>query len=603
MREDRTVERIKVIKFNDNGEYYFTVKDIIVGDKDKKVYVGTFSSRPSDSYNANESAPGKCRLDVEYCLKRALIEFPLKMYDRPQHRHFWDFVEFAGDNIREILAMSNGAKRMNKDVTEGTLDLLNNISDKGVCQYECAVIEPYYHSFDVSYFPSVTDKIDCMLQIIAGLKQLMESEVIRNAKITAHRDLKFRNIMLQKNADGKYTVRLIDFPSIKTEEEDKGFDPSRTTDGAFSVNNTTPEEYIEKYKVSGKNDVFVLGCMLAEIFGIWDCDGDRNPLSVMYDKAGLDIRKTEACTEFYNEVEKVYSQKELKDFQWLENFLESKYGVLAHWKKAGNVHKEIKNLFDRATRINPDDRISLEDFESILKNIKSCVDSSSKAETRKHIKKIFLVDLKNLDAHRDAYIAEMQKVMNEGWTRFEPVLVTYDWCDGDKNLQPSAGFLDVVSEDPILFGVDLENFVRRFSASAVIGNRKSSLKGCLYEVIQQMNEFRGEYSSEIHIFTPEAPAEGNMCQFQDTVPTRFGNFEIVTRSARDIVADLVGARVVVHTFEGVSEGWYEIKHISTEVNNPQGSSPENKITDPPASKADDNEIKINIPESSFVFTD
>ena len=540
--ENKTIENSTIIKFDYEGTFSFTVTKVLNEERAKKVYIGKFES------NRNDFAPKNCVCDKLYCMKKAKIAFPIDDFNRPQKRHFWDFFSFNGDNIREIIAMNNGAINFNNDIQSGQIDILNN--NNGVLSnvYDCITIEPYYQDFNAKDFPSALEKIDCMKQIVAGLKQLMSSELFSSAHITAHRDLKFRNVMVDKKENGEKILRLIDFPSIKTEVDNGSkitFD--QTSEGAFSYSNTTPEDVIEEYPVTEKNDVFALGCMLLEIFGVCSFEKIENPLYILFKKSNLDIEDKEACAKFYMELQNKYPFEGIKEKNWLESFLEN-HNIYINWDNIDSCKKEIKELFRAATAINPINRVSLNQFEEGLNKIEMTLSRAPQSKPKGMRKEIFLIDTKDLVSHRFVYISRIQEIMKGKWWDIEPVIIGFDWVDNNTVLQP-IGTLVSLSDESICYSTELSSAVAKLNSTSA--SYKSCLKGCLFEVIKYMEGTN--CTSNIHIFTSVPPTEDNMCPFQYADEDDFN--EIKSFTAREIVGEELN--VIVYTYQGRTEAWYK----------------------------------------------
>ena len=552
--ENKTMENVKVIEFEHCGTFNFTVFEELNKNRDKKIYIGKFES------NRNEGAPENCECDKLYCMKKAKIVFPNDDFKHPQERHYWDFFSFEGENIREILAMNTGAIQFNQDIQSGKLDVFNN-NNGAEAIYDCITIEPCYENFNLNDFSSVSEKIDCMKQIVAGLKQLMGSELFVNAHVTAHRDLKIRNVMVEKKENGEKVLRLIDFPSIKTEFDNASeVDPNRTVEGAFSYSNTTPEDVLEEYQVTEKNDVFVLGCILLELFGVYSYETIRNPLHIMFKMSNLDIRKKDECANFYKKMQSDYSFEDATKVNWLENFLVEN-NVYPNWDNIDACKNQIRALFRASTAINPDDRISLDEFEKELNVIKSSLPANSQSKPQGLKKTLFLIDVKDFKLHKDVYISKMTEFMKGKWLDIEPVIVGYGWADGNPVLQPTEELV-AITEDPIRYSTDMISVIEKLPASK--GSDKSRLKGCLYEAIKYMKGTN--CTSDIHIFTPIPPTENNMCAFQRAEKTELYSTEIRSLTAREIISEYEGLEVFVYTYRGAIDSWYKPEFFADSYN-------------------------------------
>lgn len=558
---DKTVEvtRKKDIKFDGMGQYIFTIDKELVSDKDKSVYIGHFDAEK------NESAPGVCVTNKGYCLKTATIQFPMVNFEHPQQRHFWDFVLFdypdkvERPNIREVLVFNTGTKKLNRDISIGKLNIFNNNNGQKSEKYECMIIEPFYDKFKISNFESPLEKLDCIRQIINGIRQLMSAGIFSKASIVSHRDLKFQNVMVETAPDGKRNIKLIDFPSVKTNYPDADeTDPNKTIEGPFSYNNTTPEDVLDCYEVTEKNDVFVLGCMLMEIFEAVKSADKSNPLHILFTKKGIDLaNKLEECAALYKQAAEQYPHN-ASDKSWLEELLVSQ-DIYICWDNFRYCTEEFRQLFRDAVAIDPADRITLDEFDKRLEAIENCIKENPEA-CRNTTGILFIIDMKDINSNKGKYFEKIKGIMSDKWEDFEPVLVGYDWIDPLYRLQPSSGTIRLRDNNRIKTEDELLSAINSFSEADNEAVSKSSLKGCLYEALEYMQG--KNFCSDVHIFTPVAPSEGNMCEFMLAKDTAAGATEIKTITAEDIIHKHPRFKFLVYTCSGKAENWYNCEFIS-----------------------------------------
>ena len=559
------------ISYTRNGkEYIFTTQNELTSENAyKHIYLGYFSPEK------NTSLPDGLEFNKEYCLKKAIVTIPLRNSEIPQARHFWDFFPFAGKNLREILSISDDAIRLADLINNGLNPLENN---KTIDYFRCAVIEPRYEPFRLSDFPTPLEKIDCMLQIIFGLKQLTENRVLRKLKIVAHRDLKFSNVVVEKMTDGSRRIRIIDFPSIKAipcndTAEGEAKDVNRTQLGAFSRSNTAPEDVLRKYEISKKTDVFALGTMLAEIFQVWDYNGITNPLTLLFTLHNIDTSDAQECGKFFETFDRVYPHQTINHKNWLEMAL-SGHNKDASWN---NCCPGIRTLFRAATVINPDKRITLDSFERGLKKIYSNLIRSKQEVfvTQPEHKDIsttyLLVDKSNLNSYIDIYINETNKIhQNMPNTYFD--VIGYD-CR-----HASAGS---ASPDPVSFESsptpmqEAQRKLRSLNAVSKESMYFSELKRALYDLCCFLENKTNleSFSGDIHILAPEFPDEENTCSFVVPADPSNGGIGIRSLTGEDIsnmFANLpVEVRIYVHSFSDTYKPdlptWYTVINF-TDVN-------------------------------------
>lgn len=543
----------KIIKFVCRGDFYFTVEKTLTDKiRAKKVYLGSFVS--VEKGGKNDSAPTNCMLDTQYCLKEVWLNFPLDHSSTPQHRHFWDYFPFEGENIREILAKNEDTERFINDVKKSLIDVFEN-KVNGVDDpfYKCMIIEPKYDKFSVEDFPSPIEKIDCMLQIVSGLKQLRSSNFFENRIVLAHRDLKFLNVMVEKG-DTKKIIRLIDFPSIKTIDINSSGSDDATVLGSFSASNTAPEDVVDEYVVDEKVDVWALGGMLAEIFGVWsysqNSEAVRNPLRILVSVERLPLTDQKACENFYRKKDSEFPSSGSSRCGWLEQTLKNK-NISADWTSIGTGYKTVRKLFREALVIDPEKRIRLDDFEKQLERIKQQMERANVASGHsKNKKQFFIFDSTQIAYYKASYLNAAKAVMSN---ESEIIPVFYKWNNRNGILVSNPNCLSGDDEDGIATIEALEEALGDKKATSNTDYSKSELKACLYDVLQLFKSGGNNYDSAIHIFTPILPRENNMCPFKS------GGQKL---EVTDILKECQDIKIYVHVPESETSGkedWYSVE--------------------------------------------
>ncbi len=575
MSEQPTRLHVNRMNFVHEGKkYFFTVQDKLnESGRGKDIYVGKFC-RDQGTEFANESLPAGVQFDTLYCLKEATVYLPIDGQSYPQHRQFWDFFPFEGDNLRQIVALNDDARRMAGLIIDGTMDPFG-AGDKQA--FKCAVVEPLYVPFDVKLFPTCREKIDCLLQIIAGLNQLARNKTLKKYKIVAHRDLKFKNVMVEYGEGGTYRLRIIDFPSVKlyNKEGDRG--ESHTFLGFFSTENTAPEDVIPSYSITAKTDVFALGTMLAEIFEIWDLEGEseKNPLSLLYKTVGnIDFSDARQCGHFYETMNKTYAYENADVAGWLEQVLAA-HDKAACWDAITLTCPDVRRLFRAATAIDPSHRMTLRRFEEELKQISRGLHSKtvsvSHTEEREETVEqtvYFLVDTTQKDSYCDAYLAAMQNVLATMDKDTKVAVLSYGSEHMQRPLHPNT---DMFQADR-LEHTFVSEYVRRLPATIRGKMDVSMVKRCLHDLLMYLKSTanRQRFNGEIHIFAPEAPNEGNAGQFSVfeinaegiTVETYYSGSQIMQTFGKST------DKVYVHTFNDGGavnrDAWYTLIPLPAE---------------------------------------
>lgn len=99
---------------------------------------------------------------------------------------------------------------------------------------------------------------DIFTQTCDGLAHAHEKGVL-------HRDMKPSNLMLIKNADGSYTVKIVDFGLAKPTAEDETLDKLTKTGEVFGSPPYMSPEQCRGQKVDHRADIYALGCVLFEM--------------------------------------------------------------------------------------------------------------------------------------------------------------------------------------------------------------------------------------------------------------------------------------------------------------------------------------------------
>ncbi len=564
MREQGTQRYVDHLNFVCGGEtYHFTVQQRLnESGRGKAIYVGSFF-RNEGTMHENVSLPQGLEYETLYCLKEAIVHLPISESSYPQQRQFWDFFPFEGDNLRCVLALNDDAVQMSEQIIDGRL---NPFGAEETQLFRCAVIEPVYAPFKVDDFPTFREKFDCLLQIVAGLKQLMACDVLQRYQILAHRDLKFKNVMVEHRQDGTRRLRIIDFPSVKFHLRDAGAEETHTRLGFLSVENTAPEDVKAGYAVSPKTDVFALGMMLAELFKIWDYEGEKNPLSLLFNLAsGLDPSDTQTCRDFYERMDKWYPYQNADMAGWLEQAL-ARHDKNAGWHKIERVCPGIRTLFRQATAIDPKHRITLLNFEKELRRMQNGLpieNAAFEVEAMANEEKTvyFLVDTTQKDQFCTAYISVMQEVLAGAAIDTKAAVLTYKWEHIANTLYPDPSLFEMNT----LYNDQLPEYIRRLPQSEAGSMDVSTVKQCLHNVLVylQNQTNRSGFNGEIHIFAPEAPTNENTNRFVVHQKNFDGTVKAVVYGGAELIEAFAaeGDRVYVHTFDDGAakrEKWYTL---------------------------------------------
>ncbi len=586
------------IEFKQNGIFYFTVtKELTIREGGKEVLVGTFSGE------RNSCAPDTLTLDQEYCMKVADIRFPLERFHKPQSRYFWDFIPFQGDHLRTILTMNDDTAAMIQKIESNQLDPYTNAASSEM--FHCMTVEPYYLPFDPQFTAlrqSLKDngtapqtiertiainKLDALLQIVKGLEQLLASPLYSGARITAHRDMKFANVVVDPAYDTLH-LRIIDFPSIKYLRNTAAPVADATTEGALSLANTAPEDVIPDLEVSTATDVYALGMMLGEMFGGWCYKNTyRNPLHIalMHAAKSLDINDAQACAKFFRkQIQRFCGENGrcvTNEFttNWLEELLNA-VDLYASWPQ--NVG--IDSMFRRSTELLPQNRITLDKFRDRLLKIRQLF-VAGEGVSGPHL--AFLVDHTDLETNLPLFLKAAEKILINHPTATVDV---YGYRQGFLTmLQPSSAVLRDIDTDPTTDLLALKSLLKTIVDAdkragvntAPLAGAKSYLIGCLYEVIckHQSQAAHTAIVPEIHIFCPTPPTALNTTPF--LVSTDIGGVQNIGQFDGGGVLELLNAKkaytIFVHCPTSPStdhaENWYFLNVLTDDAPPSSGAAP------------------------------
>ena len=318
----------------------------------KQVYKGYFIG----------SAPENLHIDRLYILKIIHLGQCGTRNGLPATREQYETLDYGGDHIREILARDETACRVEEQLRESA-----EFTERGMCY----VIEPCYVPLEglVPYLDDTSfyERLEMTRQIALGAKE-MTSTQIGNWKIDAHRDIKISNCMIER-ALNDFLMRLIDPPTVHMTWNVGAMPPDGSLDHTFDPNmvspsNTTPEDMgLFGWKVSEKTDCYALGQMLAAFF----IREHKTPSFLLWEKLMRTARpgeeQCEVAKERLAEIFEKYKDHDPSHPNWLEDTLGTK---LAWIDAESDFIEPIKRLYLEATEIDPEKRVSMDEFISRL---------------------------------------------------------------------------------------------------------------------------------------------------------------------------------------------------------------------------------------------
>lgn len=396
------------VPWGSDVNYKFRGKLIRGHDPYKWVYIGSFV----------EKAPAGLTPGAEYCLKQ--INF-FGLQKCPQLREYYELVPFKGDHLRELKQMNANARCVADALKRGetpkrTLD--------------CYVVEPAYRPaldlFQRCSERSVIQRLEIIRQCALGCQELQSPDnKLGGRAITAHRDMKRDNVVNAGTPDEPH-ICLIDFSSIKLEQEafapkrdgDGHIDLNATLRGGMSASNTAPEDLgYQDYSVSEKTDVYSLGMMLAGMFLLVDGKYTQPSEKWVYRNGWKQdpITKVVSCDTValingFSKCQSKYESGAKWDSTWIEQDLTAR-GIRCQWERMPdhNLLKLIRSAFFSATRIDPKDRLTLDQF---IKTLEILIQRAKNSSSRIPVS-VYLVDQNKLDQFRTLYADAACKVFRQ----------------------------------------------------------------------------------------------------------------------------------------------------------------------------------------------
>lgn len=470
------------------------------------LYIGQFEN----------TAPGGLQPGVKYCLKEIPPIDPSKM-PYPVHRECYDLLDFKGDHLRKVLLRSDSAE-------ETARELKNSNGLKS-----CAggmIIEPRYESAETYFtechrFPVAT-RLDIALQYALGSDELSrEVNRISRRSIMAHRDLKWENGMVEM-CENQVRIRLIDFATVWLEGTTKTgtMVVSGTQKTVFSPENTSPESVIDEYAVSEKTDVYALGMLLASMFT--RCEGSYvNPNEVWVREIGWYQHNDKALNEALQYCLKEYEQSPVEARSWIERDLEQR-GKSLQWEMLSDkkLLNHIRELFCKATRIDPDKRISRSDF---IRELTDIINTASQKESRQPVS-VYLFNTANTPSqivlYRNAVGKAFLQDAKKATSHSEPVphalCVSYGGPTDDGKIDTN---LKLMSRFPCCTVQEIQD-----SLSTLKPDQQASQDHLLYGIYKASsflyaNRDRYRFTGQVYLFTPSIPTEEELIQFRTAYKT------------------------------------------------------------------------------------
>lgn len=326
----------------------------------------------------------------------------------PQLREQYDLVEFPEEQaprIRRPLARNAEAVRIARELKKGKDPRLSNRL--------CYMVERSYSELtpeDIRYL-TPWERLEYMDQYCAALEELYEvSPHVYGWAVEAHRDVKLGNGLILREKD-RFRVKLLDFSSIRFERDPEYAQLPRpvyvsaeggqnTKPLTMSDENTCLEIVSSGYPTTRRADVYALGAMLAGMFG-HVLPGYRNPNTCVVTRANKNRGEARPSLEPKDIEHRLLTwlQKDKKlgasypGTTWMEELL-SRIGTPFTWGDPAESPYEldrelldqVKELFFDATRIDPADRIDMDEFHDRVHRLKNWLQKRTGKQTSRSSK-------------------------------------------------------------------------------------------------------------------------------------------------------------------------------------------------------------------------
>lgn len=463
----------------------------------KSVWRGYFINR----------APKGLEPGVEYCLKVITVHSVEKKL--PQKREYYDAVAFHGPHQRRILARNTNAVQVEDELRTGKLQNRDRF---------CYVVEPVYERatrlFENCWRYPAALRLDVIGQYAQGCLELrsQENRLHAGLVVDAHRDIKIDNGMVEM-LDKEIRIRLIDYASIHLERETAptGVQTVRNTDGTYggflSPSNTAPEDLrYTDWQVGDTTDVYALGMMLASLFVHTEgeyINFNRKWIGSIPEDGDKAADKDYKTSQEFQRCQKAYDQTE-GTTAWIEKALVDR-GMAFCWEELPDpkVLKEIRQLFIKATRIDPLERISLEDF---IKKIYEIREMAAACKNRIPVS-LYLFEQTDFDQYGNAYAQEAANIFRQEGGRTRGLCVRYHHLIY-QNSKPEEAI--ECQKIPCRNDQDLFDFAARIKRSN--GRREDITALALYQAGKQLEAMSWAYrfSGNVYLFCREVPRDREM---------------------------------------------------------------------------------------------
>lgn len=448
------------------------------------------------------SAPKGIEPGAEYCLKQIVVNRAEKEY--PQKREYYDVVAFRGAHQRKILTRNTHAVEVERELRTTGLQIASRT---------CYVVEPVYESarewFQKCWRYPAHERLDLIGQYALGCLELRDPENdLQKRRVDAHRDIKKDNGMIRW-IDGKPNITLIDYASIHLEKEadswveDESDDGEGTYGGFLSPSNTAPEDlHHTEWKVGDTTDVYALGMMLASMFVLEDGEyinlNSRWFRLVNKEGASMEEKDRDMSKEFLHCWNR-FDKNEGEETAWVEKSLWEK-NVSFRWEDLPDamVQRRIRRLFVKATRIDPQRRISLDEFLEEIHEIRDMASSSPK----RFPLSLYLFEQTDFDQYGSAYAQAAADAFRQEGTGSRALCVRYHHAISEKS-QPH----DAISCQELPCRNEQEIFDYADQINRSNGKGPDMTVFAMYSAGRQMEALRWayEFTGNVYMFCREVP--------------------------------------------------------------------------------------------------
>lgn len=471
-----------------------------------------------------DNAPAGVEPNVICWLKQVRIDEKCKYPQLREQFDMADFPESETPHIRHLLARNPEAERIVQEVRLGRFPKVGG---------DCFMVERCYSELfpDQIQYLTPWERLEYMSQFCIALQELYEtSKSVYNWPVAAHRDVKIGNGLILRDKN-RFRVILLDFSSVRFESDlahakipdtyrpeyisskgGQGTDPY-----LMSHENTCLEIVCSGYDTTQATDVYALGTMLASLFG-YVTPTCRNPnvyCCTNPSPQGSDMRISMERPDLEAHLLKwLPRDKKLgrtyRGTSWVEQMLEQAHTPFTWGDPKGAPYQlprdlldQVRELFFQATRLDPNDRISMDEFRKCIQTLKNATPKERGSSPKLYMSPecVYMIHQDGLREHKTLLVNAVSKSLTRPDSNLPVQLCWYKNPEQKKTRPRPDDTEDTFAPIATAKGV-LTKIQVRLASTPV---QSTSLVRALYELWNNYHTYQYEnrFSGTIHIFSLE----------------------------------------------------------------------------------------------------